>query len=560
MNYNSERINISKQAQSKYRKLSNLLSDENIDEKVFTSKYLDILIDLIEKVNILLSQTKLNKKDINNNKEKLINNTINRAIKKILAMNNIEVTNLWYSLFLPWKKTIDWDNNLNELKIVDKYSEVLRVIYELYFWEEGFNIKVSEEKLNEKQLRKVSYKIIHFSTYNKNKTILICNQIWQATYIYDWIIDVNIFQNIIKWLPINWIVPCKVIYLENYANMLSSVISEDNENIICKNNLSEKEIENYEGEYYNAQNIKNYIINYWWKTEKENYMYFMTLKRDKINEIKYKWNNVTKLSQISWWNNPNNLCLYSKRWFQEWISWLFWKNYKINQEIKKYFINYKWKNKEESFNYWMKLTSKEICEIEYYWNKIITISKMSWWKNPKNLNLQISYWFQEWIRWIYWKENDWINKEKVINYFKNYKWKNEAESYLYLMKLTLNDLKWIEYSWFKIMKLTKITWWKKERIRSPKQFQEWIRLIFWREDDKIDKEDIINYFRNYECREEKENFKYFMNLSSKEICNLEYKWKKVNSLITITWWKKPKPIKISSPKYFQKWVEWLFHK
>ncbi len=70
------------------------------------------------------------------------------------------------------------------------------------------------------------------------------------------------------------------------------------------------------------------------KIEKEELKeYFLELEKNKwdliklsiweIKNLKYKWNSIIKLIWFSWWENPNNININTRWWFQEFIFWLF---------------------------------------------------------------------------------------------------------------------------------------------------------------------------------------------------------------------------------------------
>jgi hypothetical protein len=59
-------------------------------------------------------------------------------------------------------------------------------------------VKQFEETLNPERMRKVPYQIYHIMTNNLQKTVLISDQIGQATFVYDTIISPEIFQIIEK--------------------------------------------------------------------------------------------------------------------------------------------------------------------------------------------------------------------------------------------------------------------------------------------------------------------------------------------------------------------------
>jgi hypothetical protein len=59
-------------------------------------------------------------------------------------------------------------------------------------------VKQFEETLSPERMRKIPYQIYHITTKNIQKTVLISDQIGQATFVYDTIISPEIFQIIEK--------------------------------------------------------------------------------------------------------------------------------------------------------------------------------------------------------------------------------------------------------------------------------------------------------------------------------------------------------------------------
>ena len=131
----------------------------------------------------------------------------------------------------------------------------------------------------------------------------------------------------------------------------------------------------------------------------------MGLTTAKIQEIEYRWNKITSISTIIWWDEITNWKLIKKLWFRKWIYWLFWKeeNDITYEGIMNYFKTIKVKE-EESYNYWIKLNQKELKAIEYKWSKIASICTISWWNNPNKLSLKTLSWFKEWINRLFDKE------------------------------------------------------------------------------------------------------------------------------------------------------------
>lgn len=68
----------------------------------------------------------------------------------------------------------------------------------MFLWRKDVTKEVFIEKLDDNKMRKIPYRIIYVKWPNFSRTILISDQIWEASFVYDWLIDKKSFENIEK--------------------------------------------------------------------------------------------------------------------------------------------------------------------------------------------------------------------------------------------------------------------------------------------------------------------------------------------------------------------------
>ena len=110
---------------------------------------------------------------------------------------------------------------------VDKYRQFLNILLLI-----NINIEdllIYEEKIDKDIMRQYPYKIIYISEWNIDKTVLISDEIWQATFVYDWIIRIEKFENYEKWEQIEWLVAKQIPYSEKYLENLKEAILTENQ-------------------------------------------------------------------------------------------------------------------------------------------------------------------------------------------------------------------------------------------------------------------------------------------------------------------------------------------
>ena len=109
-------------------------------------------------------------------------------------------TLLSHDLFIPGNSNIEKSDNKN--KIIVKKADKIKILKRLLnnFWYKPSEIiKISVENLDSNRMRKIPYNIYHLNKSGLQKTILICDEIWQTTFVYEGIIDSKEFLNIEKW-------------------------------------------------------------------------------------------------------------------------------------------------------------------------------------------------------------------------------------------------------------------------------------------------------------------------------------------------------------------------
>jgi hypothetical protein len=309
------------------------------------------------------------------------------------------------------------------------------------------------------------------------------------------------------------------------------------------------------------------LWNYERRSEQESYDYFMWLSQKWIVDLEIWWNKIASLLTLSW--IKINWKIHTPSWFQEWIGKVFaWKDIVKQATLTKELLfqtlwNYEWRSEQESYNYFMWLTQEWIWKLEIWWNKIISLWKLSW--IQIEWNIQSSSVFQEWIGKVFaWKnivKQVALTKEQLFQTLWNFEWRSEQESYNYFIWFTQKWISDLEIWWKKIISLWTLSWIPIDWIiKTPSVFQEWIWKIFeWKKVVKqvaLTKEQLFQTLWNFEWRSEQESYDYFMWLSQKWIWKLEIWWNKVTSLWKLSWI----PIYwiIHTPSVFQEWIGNVF--
>jgi DNA-binding response OmpR family regulator len=309
------------------------------------------------------------------------------------------------------------------------------------------------------------------------------------------------------------------------------------------------------------------LWNYEWKTEQESYDYFMWLTYKWIKKLEIWWNKVLFLRTLSW--IQSEWTVETPSWFQEWIEKVFaWKNIVkqhilTKEQLLQTLWNYEWRSEQESYDYFIWLTYKWILDLEIWWNKVLFLRTLSWIQSE--WTVETPSWFQEWIEKVFaWKnivKQHILTKEQLLQTLWNYEWRSEQESYDYFMWFSQKWILNLDILWNKANSLRTVSWIQIEwMIETPSWFQEWIEKVFaWKNIVKqhiLTKEQLLQTLWNYEWRSEQESYDYLMWFSRKWIQDLEIWWKKVRSLLTLSWidikWD------IQTLSWFQEWIRKVF--
>lgn len=253
------------------------------------------------------------------------------------------------------------------------------------------------------------------------------------------------------------------------------------------------------------------------------------------------------------------------------------------KEIENLLFNYEWKNKDESFEYLMRLSKPEILKIDYKWLNVTLFPSICGYdencipdfgKNSKRVENPKH--FQMFIKWIFWKEiEEKITKEMIQEEFFNIQWKNKDNSYNHLINFKNEDIIKIHFFWKNIDTLAELAWYNRKwkSLKSPRYFKWFINWLFWKEIEapqenlEITKTDIENYLFNYKWGDEKESYAYFMWIWKDEIKSLDYMWADITKFSKICQYNKtnvknfPKDgTRLQFPKHFKNFIRWIYGK
>lgn len=295
-----DRKELSKEINKKYIEMWELFQNNSIDESIFTDNFLEIYEELQNKVFLLLSSSKKNQHDkLEENIEKLFQNTFRKAILSIIKINSVNTQNLDFGIFKSkWMLRLRWWKSKIEFRQWDKYNEFLRMYSELFFWRKDVQIKTYVEKLDSNKIRKSPYYIINIIWKDFSKTLLISDQIWEATFVYNWMIESDKFVEIEKWQEVDGLKPIKVVYSESYSNELKELITQKKLYSYEESEISDEDLQLKEEEYFNKLYLKTVLSsitdNKWNKINED----LNTIWVVRFREL-YFWTN-TKYWKISW--------------------------------------------------------------------------------------------------------------------------------------------------------------------------------------------------------------------------------------------------------------------
>jgi hypothetical protein len=241
----------------------------------------------------------------------------------------------------------------------------LKIFYEIFIWVKDIEIKKYKEKNNTKKMRKFPYYIINILWKDYSKTLLISNQIWEVTFVYNLVITPEHFVNVEKWEELYWVKPIKVIYNKNYSNNLKKLLAI---------NINEhKEIKSKKLDYKDKNNIielLNNVTDEEWKKIEIDLTNIWLEGFKKLNF--WDWTRYRKISwsgllQNNWWENSIALKkILELWWIKRWDLWLISLNFDDWSELKVVLsiaTDKKWNKIEPDLTtIWMKKFSKL-----YFW-------------------------------------------------------------------------------------------------------------------------------------------------------------------------------------------------
>lgn len=288
------------------KKIKTLREDSDYQDALSAKKNLiKLKLRLVEALKDYEKELDIDNEELSEKEEK---NIVERR-RKVRTIENVNKTlsNLWINsekvdwVILPtsidWKKIIK-KNDSNDLQIIEEinYSNKVEILFSkvfdsLWFSEDDYNVIVW--KTNKNMVRKVPYIVVEVPSINK--TIIVNNLYWEATFLCD-----NIFQNK-EYLELS-----KEDLLKKYPNTVTKLdfIDEDFWIEYMKNRLMTKNwIENRNTEIVKTEVIKTKKVEQvhnWWIIKKRKYISGMTEKEE--NELLDKYSNwdLEARDQIFW--------------------------------------------------------------------------------------------------------------------------------------------------------------------------------------------------------------------------------------------------------------------
>ncbi len=422
------RKEISKDIQWQYREMNKLFVNKKLGEIWLADRFLDVFEEIYKKVDLLLS----NKDTREENLEKLLQNSFKKAIDAIIKISERKIEKLDYSIFIKTKVKNGIKNtkkswvDRDRKKTANKYKIFLEVLNNFYLSNQKIKISHSEEKVSKKKYRTFPYHITQIKFKKRSLTVLICDEIWEATYIYNWFIDTKEFTKIEKGQSIRWIEPIKIFFWNDFAEVFEKILSSNYDfwNQENKNNEELKEEEYYKEIFYkemfssitdkawNKVNIdlETIILNdfkflYFW----QNTGYWRFSRQTLLKD--FWWPNIKAFNRLlrAWWIHRKDL------WYKE-----------IDPNNKNHIIKLL-NNPVDKYNNKVNVDYKTISIIDFkamhFWYDTEfrmmnwhTLLSLYWWSNLKTFKKVLEL---LWIkRFMLYKEVDYNNKEHITEILK----------------------------------------------------------------------------------------------------------------------------------------------
>ena len=324
--------------------------------------------------------------------------------------------------YKQWTHIGEWESSEN--KKAEKYSIFQEALREFFWANLDLSIDIYEEQEGK---REHPYKIIHLTKWDTQRTYLISNKIWEATFIYDGLIGPEKFISISKNTPMNWKFPRTIKYWNQYKENLKESFSDEY--------LFEKK----EERELKREDIKKYLEKYPQSKEKS----LLILSAEDIKSIEIWWKKIiaiAKICQIEFgWDQV------TPSWFKKFLKKLFWEEWyqeqeaSLKEQIKNALEQYA-QSKEKSL---LILSAEDIKSIEIWWKKIITIAKI--YQIEFEWDVVTTSWFKKFLKKLFWEE--WYQeqeaslKEQIKNALEQYAQSKEKS----LLMLSWEDIRSIVY-------------------------------------------------------------------------------------------------------------------
>lgn len=240
-----------------------------------------------------------------------------------------------------------------EDKLLDKIENFINVWKYLlgFYWESYKNLDISKYSnlslsINKKvilfkNIDNIDTSVLGYKRKNVLDMLLSQKYSINEVIVKLWISKENLKKSFFTWL----------IVIDKHLNEKWWKISrkkcywkkEEKEKLICENKkdiVPEIQIDSTisdELEKKSCNNIKEnnkltllqtFFYNYNWLNKEQAYNKLIWLNSLNILMLRYEWLWIKKIVELSWWENQNNVKLYTKEWFIEWINWFFEKNKK----------------------------------------------------------------------------------------------------------------------------------------------------------------------------------------------------------------------------------------
>ncbi len=286
----------------------------------------------------------------------------------------------------------------------------------------------------------------------------------------------------------------------------------------------------------------------------------MKYNQVEVTSLKINGHAITSVASQYWFKSGRGLLLTIVKGFQEFISHVYWKEFKYDyqkrQKLDKIIIK-KELDKLGGYEKLIKYNSSNIRKITLKGNKILSIAKYYNFQSNYSLDVSLPAGFQEFISHVYWKEFAYEEKSSLTKTIIKQEL-DKLGGYDVLMKYTWSQLKKLAIYNNKITAIATAFGFNSQNnlnVESMNWFQEFISHVYWKEfSNWITKEEIKAYLDSLGW------YDTLLTYTLDQIKWIEVSGKWVVALSSIYGFKSASNTRTSNVRGFQEFISFVYEK